>query len=356
MKKIVLTGGGTAGHVTPNLALIDELKSSDYDISYIGRKEKDKTIIEKELCENLNIPYYGISSGKLRRYLSIENLKDSLRVLKGVTDARTTLKKLKPDIVFSKGGFVTAPVIFAAKTLKIPVVIHESDLTPGLANKLSMNNAEVILTSFEETLNYLPKDKGIVTGPPIRRELLNGDISIAKSLCNFKEEKPVLLIIGGSTGAKKINEAILGSVNELTKKFNIIHIVGNGNLTETKLSGYYQVEYLKSQLKDCLKYADIVISRAGSNSIFELLSLNKPHILIPLPKSVSRGDQIDNAKSFEQKGYSVVVDEETLTADILLSSVDNLYKNKEKYIDTMKKSNFTNGIDKVIEQIVKYTK
>ncbi len=356
MKKIVLTGGGTAGHVTPNLALIDSLKENDYEIFYIGRKEEDKHIIEKELCELENIPYFGITSGKLRRYLSLENAKDTVRVVKGVHDARKALNKIEPDIVFSKGGFVTAPVIFAAKLLKIPVVIHESDLTPGLANKISIPSSQIVLTSFEETLNFLPEGKGLVSGPPIRKELLNGDVEKAKKLCGFKSQKPVLLIIGGSTGAKKINDAILESIDEITKTYNIIHIVGKGNLSETNNDSYFQVEYLKGELKDCLKYADIVISRAGSNSIFELLSLNKPNILIPLSKAASRGDQIDNAKVFESKGYSMVLDEDVLTKESLVSSINELYTNKDKYIENMKKSNFTNGIDEIINQIIKYTK
>lgn len=356
MKKIVLTGGGTAGHVTPNLALVDKLKDLDYDITYIGRKDKKKFIIEKELCENQNIKYYGISSGKLRRYLSFENAKDSVKVLKGTADALVLLKKINPDIVFSKGGFVTAPVIFASKMLKIPVIIHESDLSPGLANKMSIPSAKIVLTSFEETIAYLPKDKGIVTGPPIREELLNGSFDKGKKLCNFTYNKPVILVIGGSSGAKNINEAIVNNLETLTNKYNIIHICGKGNLTSVENDSYREIEYIKDSLKDVLAYSDIVISRAGSNSIFELLSLNKPNILIPLPKEVSRGDQIENAKVFEEKGYSVVLEEKSLNRDTLLLSIDNLYKYKNEYIQTMKNSGFTNGVDKIIEEIVKYTK
>lgn len=356
MKKIVLTGGGTAGHVTPNIALIDKLIENSYEIHYIGRKQKDKEIIEKKLIEENNIPYYGISSGKLRRYFSFENAKDILRVVKGTTDALVVLKKIKPNIVFSKGGFVTAPVIFASKILKIPVVIHESDLTPGLANRLSMKHSEVILTSFEETINYLPEKKGIVSGPPIREDILNGNIENAKKLCNFESIKPVLLIIGGSTGSKKINESIINSLTELTNDFNIIHIVGKGNLINITNKSYYQVEYLNNELKDCLQYADIVVSRAGSNSIFELLSLNKPNLLIPLSKNSSRGDQILNANIFEKKGYSMVIQEENLNTNTLIESIETLFKNKEQYVNAMKNSNFTNGTNKVIEQIIKYTK
>ncbi len=356
MKKIVLTGGGTAGHVTPNIALLDDLKKNNYEIFYIGRKEKDKEIIEKKLIEAVGIPYYGISSGKLRRYLSFENVKDVTRVLKGTTDALFVLKKIKPDIVFSKGGFVTAPVIFASKLLRIPVVIHESDLTPGLANKLSIRHSEIVLTSFEETLNFLPSGKGLVTGPPIRKDIFEGNVERAKKLCNFNNDKEVILVIGGSTGAKKINETIVEALPALSVQYNIIHLVGKGNLTNTKHNSYYQAEYLNSELKDCFQYADIVISRAGSNSIFELLALKKTHILIPLSKGASRGDQIDNAKVFEKNGYSKVLFEENLNKTSLLENILSLTENKDKYINSMKKSNFKNGTDDVIKQIIKYTK
>lgn len=356
MKKIVLTGGGTAGHVTPNLALVDKLKENDYDIVYIGRKEEGKFIIEKDLCKNEGIPYFGISSGKLRRYFSVENAKDALRVLKGTSDALVLLKKIKPDIVFSKGGFVTAPVIFASKLLKIPVIIHESDLTPGLANKISIPSAKVVLTSFAETLEYLPKDKGIVTGPPIRMDLFTGSYQKGKELCNFKYNKPVILVIGGSSGAKKINEIIVSSLDNITNKYNVIHICGKDNKNNVTNDSYIAIEYLKEDLKHALAYADLVISRAGSNSIFEFLALNKPNILIPLPKGQSRGDQIQNANVFYDKGYSLILEEEYLTENLLLSNIDNLYENKDKFIDNMMKSDFTNGIDKIIEQIIKYTK
>ncbi len=356
MKKIVLTGGGTAGHVTPNLALVDSLKKNDYSIYYIGRKEKDKPIIEKKLVENLDIKYYGISSGKLRRYFSIENAKDAFKVLKGTMDAFLVLKKIKPDIVFSKGGFVTAPVIFASKILKIPVIIHESDLTPGLANKLSMGNASAILTSFEETIKYLPNKEGIVTGPPIREELFTGSKEKGKIVCNFKNNKPVLFVVGGSTGAEKINNQIVESLNDITSKFNVIHIVGKGNLKNIKNDNYFEVEYLYDDLKHCLAYTDFVISRAGSNAIFELLALKKPNILIPLPAKSSRGDQIQNAKVFASKGYSLVLDEENLNNNTLISALDELYTNKEEYINKMYASNFKNGIDPIISQILKFTK
>ncbi len=358
MKKIVLTGGGTGGHVTPNIALIDDLKKNGYNIYYIGRKKNEnaKKPIEQELIEKESIPYYGISSGKLRRYLSKENLTDTFKVVKGVGDAFSILKKIKPDIVFSKGGFVTAPVIIASKMLNIPVVIHESDYTPGLANKISIPFAKCICTSFEKTISYLPKNKGVVTGPPIRKELFQGDYNKGEKLCNFKNKRPVILIIGGSTGSSNINNLVNSCLDTLLSSYNIIHICGAGNVREVNKHGYIQYEYVKDELPDLLAYATIVISRAGSNSIFELLALNKPHLLIPLSNKVSRGDQILNAKEFEQKGYSLVLEEDDINTDIFIKKINEINNNKKIYINKMLSSEFSNGIDSIVKEIIKYSK
>ncbi len=358
MKKIVLTGGGTGGHVTPNIALIEDLKKEGYEIFYIGRKKSknSKVPIEQELIENAKIPYYGISSGKLRRYLSKENLTDSFKVIKGVGDALSILKKIKPNIVFSKGGFVTAPVIIAAKLLRIPVVIHESDYTPGLANKISIPIAKCVCTSFEQTLTYLPKNKGIITGPPIRKELFLGNYNKGASIVNFNNNKPTILIMGGSTGANSINKTVISSLDTLLPSYNIIHICGAGNKTLTKKSGYKQFEYVKDELPHLLAYASLIVSRAGSNSIFELLALKKPNILIPLSSKVSRGDQILNSNEFEKKGYSIVLDEDNITEQIFVNTINKLNKNKDKYVNAMTNSGFTNGINSIIIQINKYAK
>ena len=349
MKKIILTGGGTAGHVTPNIALLPRLREAGFDITYIGSYNG----IEKQLLKEQKVPYYGISSGKLRRYFDIKNFSDPLKVIKGFGQSIRLMRKLKPDIVFSKGGFVSVPVILAAKFCHIPSIIHESDLTPGLANKLAIPNAAKVCCNFPETLKYLPEDKAVLTGPPIRKELLSGNKENARKLCNFTKEKPVLFIVGGSSGSKFINDTIRGLLPELLKSYQIIHMCGKGNIEESlnRTVGYKQFEYIGSELNDIFSLADLVISRAGANSICELLALHKPNILIPLSASASRGDQILNAQSFEKQGFSVVIEEEIITPDKLLNMIHETYKNRERYIHAMKQSNSINSVDKIVSII-----
>lgn len=350
MKKIVMTGGGTAGHVTPNIALMPALKDTGYEISYIGSYEG----IEKGLIEGQKIPYYGISSGKLRRYFDIKNFSDPFKVVKGYCQSVKLLKQLKPDIVFSKGGFVSVPVIMAAKRCKIPAIIHESDITPGLANKLAIPNATKVCCNFPETLQYLPKEKAVLTGSPIRKELLSGDAKKALSFCNFTDEsKPVILIIGGSTGSKAINTAIRELLPELLKKYNVIHLCGKGNLEESlaTLSGYAQFEYVNNELSDLFALSTLVISRAGANAICELLALHKPNILIPLSAAASRGDQILNAASFEKSGYSYVLEEEKVSNKTLLEAINHVMENKTSYINAMKNSSSKDSIEIIIDLI-----
>ncbi len=349
MKKIILTGGGTAGHVTPNIALLPRLREAGFDITYIGSYNG----IEKQLLKEQKVPYYGISSGKLRRYFDIKNFSDPLKVIKGFGQSIRLMRKLKPDIVFSKGGFVSVPVILAAKFCHIPSIIHESDLTPGLANKLAIPNAAKVCCNFPETLKYLPEDKAVLTGSPIRKELLSGNKENARKLCNFTNEKPVLFIVGGSSGSKFINDTIRGLLPELLKSYQIIHMCGKGNIEESlnRTVGYKQFEYIGSELNDIFSLADLVISRAGANSICELLALHKPNILIPLSASASRGDQILNAQSFEKQGFSVVIEEEIITPDKLLNMIHETYKNRERYIHAMKQSNSLNSVDKIVSII-----
>lgn len=349
MKRIVLTGGGTAGHVTPNIALLPRLKELGYDIHYIGSYEG----MEKKLIEDCGIPYYGISSGKLRRYFDVKNFSDPFKVLKGYGQAHRLLKKLKPDVVFSKGGFVSVPVVFAAKHCHIPAIIHESDITPGLANKLAIPNAYKVCCNFPETLKYLPADKAVLTGSPIRSELLSGNRKHALDYCHLTPDKPVILVVGGSSGSQFINEIIRGILPELLKTYQVIHLCGKGNLDKSLhgTAGYAQFEYANQELSDMFALADIVISRAGANSICELLTLHKPNILIPLSASASRGDQILNARSFEQQGFSVVIEEENLSNVVLLDAIQNLYENREQYISAMKKSRQMNSVETVIQII-----
>ena len=350
MKHIVLTGGGTAGHVTPNIALIPKLKEAGYKISYIGSYEG----IEKGLIEAQKVPYYGISSGKLRRYFDVKNFSDPFKVIKGYYQSIRLLKKIKPDVVFSKGGFVSVPVVLAAKHCKIPAIIHESDITPGLANKLAIPSATKVCCNFPETMKYLPEGKAVLTGSPIRQELLNGNPSNAIKLCRFENtEKPVILIIGGSTGSRAINTAIRDLLPELLKRYNIIHLCGKGNLDETlkDTDGYAQFEYANKELADMFALASLVISRAGANAICEILALRKPNILIPLSAQASRGDQILNAASFEKQGYSIVIQEEELTNEKLLNAVNTAFEEKDRFIKAMQRSQLNNSIEKIVELV-----
>lgn len=351
-KKIILTGGGTAGHVTPNISLIPKLKKLGYEIQYIGTKDG----IEKNLIEKEGIKYHGISSGKLRRYFDLKNFTDPFKVLKGISQARKIIKKEKPNIVFSKGGFVAVPVVIGAYLNRVPVISHESDITPGLANKLSTPYCTKVCVTFPETLKNIKNNKGVLTGTPLREELFLGDEEKGKKICGFKDNKPIVLLMGGSLGSKVLNNLIRENIDGLLKKFNIIHICGNGNIEKSlrNKQGYSQFEYVKEELPHFMKASSLVISRAGANAIFEFLALAKPNLLIPLSKKASRGDQILNARSFEKAGYSLVLEEEELSNKVFLNELNYLYENREKYKINMKKSSFKNGIDNIVELIEKY--
>ena len=354
MKRIILTGGGTAGHVTPNIALLPSLKELGYDVHYIGSYNG----IEKKLIEQFGIPYHGISSGKLRRYFSMQNFTDPFRVLKGFGEAKKLIKSLKPDVIFSKGGFVSVPVVIAGKQCHVPTIIHESDMTPGLANKLSIPSASKVCCNFPETLNHLPKEKAVLTGSPIRQELLTGDRGAALKFCGLSADKPVILIIGGSLGSVVVNNAVRKILPELLKNFQVIHLCGKDKVDASlkDLKGYVQFEYIQDELKDLFALADIVISRAGANAICELLALHKPNLLIPLSANASRGDQILNARSFERQGYSIVLEEEQLNDSTLLDAINKLYKEKDAYIDAMKQSTQQDSIQTILGLIQQASK
>ena len=345
-KKIVLTGGGTAGHVTPNMALIPRLRDLEYDIVYMGSYDG----IEKKLIEDFDIPYYGIATGKLRRYFDPKNFSDPFRVIKGMRAARKYLKEIKPDVLFSKGGFVSVPVVRAAASLGIPCIIHESDMTPGLANKLCIPVAKKVCCNFPETFSQLPAAKAVLTGSPIRKELAAGNKETAYKLCGFDNTKPVIMVVGGSLGSAAINQAVRDILPELLKDFQVVHLCGKEKVDNLLLTtqGYKQFEYVKAELKDIFAMADIVISRAGANAISEILALKKPNILIPLPSSSSRGDQLLNAKSYESQGFSIVIDEDDLTNKLLLEKIQELYFNRFSYIDAMKKSSQRDAIGTII--------
>ncbi len=346
MKRILLTGGGTAGHVTPNIALLPRLRELGYDISYMGSYDG----IEKKLITEFQIPYYGISSGKLRRYFDPKNFSDPFKVLKGYGEAVRIIRKLKPDVVFSKGGFVSVPVVLAAKRCKVPCIIHESDMTPGLANKLAIPAASKVCCNFPETLQYLPKDKAVLSGSPIRQELLHGDALAARKFTGLTDDKPVILVMGGSLGAAAVNEAVRKILPTLLKDFHVIHLCGKGKLDASLsgLSGYVQYEYINEELKDLFALADIVISRAGANSICELLALHKPNLLIPLSAAASRGDQILNARSFEKQGFSLVLEEEAISNKVLLQTIHRLYDERASFSEAMKASRQTDSIDTIV--------
>lgn len=346
-KRILFTGGGTAGHVIVNLALIPYFQKQGWAVDYIGSKEG----IERNLISELkDVTYYPISTGKLRRYMSIENFKDPFKVLNGTIQAWNIIRKTKPNIIFSKGGFVSVPVIVAARLRNVPTITHESDFTPGLANKLATPFAKKVLTTFQETINYLPAEKTTYVGAVIREELFQGDKTRGYELTALSPEKRVILMMGGSSGSQKMNEVVRENLSSLLPKYQIIHICGKGNLDETiDEKGYVQFEYVNEHLKDIFAITDYVISRAGANAIFEFLALQLPMLLIPLSLSASRGDQIDNANSFKQNGLAHVLEEEDI--ENMEQAIDQLVKNASILKDNMKKYSSEQSREKVIEYI-----
>lgn len=339
-KKVMLTGGGTVGHVMLNKLLIPEFQNKNIEPHYIGSKKG----IEKDIISEMNIPYHEISSGKLRRYLSFENLKDIFKVVKGVLDAKKILKREKPLFVFSKGGFVSVPIVLAAAATDVPVYIHESDLTPGLANRIASKFATKVFTTFEATAEKFTDAKAEYLGPVIRPELLEGTHEAGYALTGFNSGRPVLIVMGGSLGAKKINEFVHDNIDTLTEKYQIIHLTGKGNVNKRiRSAGYKQFEFVGDELADLLAISDIVLSRSGSNAIFELLLVKKPMILIPLGLDQSRGDQIQNAKHFKKQGYAEVLKEEDLNLENLYEKLDYIEMN---YNDiTYKMTQFKHGFN-----------
>lgn len=352
MKKILLTGGGSAGHVTPNMALIPRLRELNYEIKYIGSYNG----IEKKLIEEIDIPYFGISSGKLRRYLSAKNFTDPFRVIKGYTEAKKFIKQYRPDVLFSKGGFVSVPVVIAAKKYNIPIIIHESDMTPGLANKLAIPYATKVCHNFPETSKYLPEKKTVLTGSPIRIELMRGNKLTGIKLCNFSVNKPTIMVIGGSLGSVFVNNVVRNALPILLEDYQVVHLCGKGKIDEKleNLTGYKQFEYAKSELKDLFAMSDIVISRAGANAICEILALKKPSILIPLSANASRGDQILNAESFKHQGFSEVISEENLTIEKLIDTIKLIFTQKNNYLDAINNSKHQDAIETIISLIEEY--
>lgn len=354
MKKIVLTGGGTAGHVTPNIALLPALREAGYEVYYIGSYNG----IEKSLIEAENIPYYGIATGKFRRYFDWKNLSDPFRVLKGIGEARKIIRKIDPDILFSKGGFVAVPVVLAANKCHVPVIIHESDMTPGLANRICLKYARKICCNFPETLSHVPEGTGVVTGTPIRDELKRGSAAKGFAFTGLDSNKPVILVMGGSQGAVRVNNCVRAALPELLKKYQVVHLCGKGHLDESlkDTEGYRQYEYIREELPDLYAMCSLMISRAGANAICEISTLAIPNLLIPLGSDASRGDQILNARSFEKQGFSMDLEESGLTEKALVDKVNQLYENRDQYISAMKHSQHTDSIDVIMKLIREYTR
>ena len=344
--RVILTGGGTAGHVTPNLAIIPFLRRRGFDIRYIGTSNG----MERELITKENIPYYAIPAGKLRRYADVRNVTDIVRIKLGFLKSLFFIAMIRPQVLFSKGGFVACPVVWASWIMRVPVIVHESDILPGLANRLSLPFASRICYSFPETASRLPLSKAVETGIPVREELLRGNPERGRSLCGFTDAKPTLMVIGGSQGAQAINACVREALDVLLLRFNICHCCGRGNLAGLR-HGYAQFEYADRELADLFALADVVISRAGATALFELLALKKPGLLIPLPLHASRGDQILNARSFESRSFSLVLPQENMTKETLAEGVSSLFEKRSDLIARMQNAASIPAVQRVVTLI-----
>jgi len=349
-KNIVLTGGGTAGHVTPNLALIEDLQAQQWKIDYIGSAAG----VEKTIIGQTDVPFHSVKTGKLRRYFSWQNFLEPFRIIFGLVESYRLLRRLKTNVVFSKGGFVAFPVVVAAWLNRIPVIAHESDLTPGLANRLSFPFVNKICVTFAMAKQHFKRQAKVeVTGTPIRKQLFLGSRERGLSLCGFTETKPCLLVIGGSQGASSINQAVRDALPILTSLFQVIHICGKGKLDEQLKStaGYCQFDYVNEELADLFAASDLIISRAGANSLYEILALGKPHVLIPLSMKASRGDQIQNAKYFADQGISVVIPEEELNSSRLISAIKDVHNRQDEIKHQIKSLHIESAAQKIVSII-----
>ena len=348
-KRIVFTGGGTAGHVTPNIALMEPLLREGWDVHYIGSESG----MEKKLVAAIEgVTYHAISTGKLRRYFSWQNFVDPFRVLKGCFQAKKLIRGLQPDVIFSKGGFVSVPVVLGAG--KVPVVAHESDFSPGLSNRIAARFTDTVCVSFEDTLPHVPHGKGVFTGTPIRPALYEGSRTRALAFTGLAGTKPVLLVMGGSLGAQKLNELLRAALPVLNETFDVVHLCGKGkNDCNCVVCGYTQYEYIDKELPDLFALSDVVLSRAGANSVFELLALNKPSVLVPLTSSSTRGDQLLNAIYFEKKGYAMVINQDTATTESLVFAIQSVYENRAQYTKVMCEDTRSDGTDAILDIIRK---
>jgi len=349
MKKIVLTGGGTLGHVTPHLALIPRLQEAGYEIHYIGTE----TGMEADKMRSVpGVTYHAVKSGKLRRYFSWKNFTDPFRVLAGAFQSARLMGKIRPEVVFSKGGFVAVPVVFGAWLHRIPVLCHESDLTPGLANRLCRPFARRFATTFPECAKALG-DKAECTGTPLRPELFTGSREKGLSLFSFSGSKPVLLMMGGSSGARSVNDCLRKALPAILQDFDVAHICGRGNLESSLANtpGYSQFCFLDKELPDALACADLVLSRAGANALCEFQALGRPMLLIPYPKGASRGDQILNARSFESRGLARVLMQEDMNPDSLAAAIRETWARRDELTAALRSAPPADGTARVLEMI-----
>ncbi len=353
-KRIVLTGGGTAGHVTPHLAILPHLMEKGYEVHYIGTQNG----IERQMMGSLDgVKYHAVQSGKLRRYFDWKNFTDPFRVIWGAIQSARLIGKIKPDVCFSKGGFVAVPVVVGAWLHRVPVLCHESDLTPGLANKISARFAKKVATTFPECAAALGK-KGVCTGTPLRPELFGGKREEGLALCGFDGKKPVLMMMGGSLGAQKVNEALRKALPNLLPRLDVVHITGKGNLDESLLTlpGYKQFEFISEELPSVFACADFVLSRAGSNALCEFQALKKPMLLVPYPKGASRGDQILNAESFRKRGLCHVLDQAEMTPETLTAALEKLMAEKDTLIRNLEEAPPADGTEKILQFIAEIQK
>jgi len=342
--KICLTGGGTAGHISPNLALLPEIRKYFDKIIYIGGINS----MEKKMLKNeKDVKFYEIHTAKLVRKSIFKNIKLPFNLIKGILDSKKILKAERPDVIFCKGGYVSVPVMIAAKQQKIPLFCHESDLSLGLANKIVSKYALKTFTSFKETSQNIKS--GVYSGPIIKKEIIMQTKTAALKNLNIKTSKPVLLITGGSLGAKKINDTIFSCIDSLTKDYYVLHIIGKTHPPNIKNNNYKVISFT-DHMEDYIAAADYIVSRAGSNTIFELLLKQKPMLLIPLKKG-SRGDQIENAKLFESKGFCMVLDEDNLNNKSLINNLNKLKNSADKIIKNQSNYNLPNGTDVIMHHL-----
>lgn len=350
-KLIFMTGGGTAGHVNPNLALAEPLQKAGYRVEYLGQKNE----IEYQLATGAGLPFHQVSSGRLHRSLNPDTLRTPFRVLKGIVQAVRVIRRERPALIFCKGGFASLPAAVAGRLTHTKVILHESDLTPGLANKLCAPFANRICTTFEETVKYLPQGKTVFTGTPIRAALQNGSREKGFALTGLNPAgNPVLLVIGGSQGAGALNDVIHDHLETLLENYQIVHLYGGeqSGFEVKQMPGYFAMAYAKDELPDLYAMTDMVLSRAGANSINELLLLKLPHILVPLPLTVSRGDQILNAEHFKQKGFSYVLPQEELNIESLQQALSYVQEHRAEYEAAMGGKAAKNGTAEVLQVIL----